>query len=122
MIRSGRGFQELVDCSGVIVIDFPSTTLLQAIATKKPVFVLTKHLPLAAEAGRLLGKRAYCSDRRDEFLSLLERFLFEGPEPRGPDPLNREFLERYGIYRDDGKVLERVFQVLSDLPRVKKSW
>ena len=121
VIKSERSFQDLVDHSGLVVIDFPSTTLLQAVATKKPVFVLTRHLPLTADVKNLLRKRAYCCDDLDKLLSLLERFIHEGPSIGGPDTLNQEFLERYGVYIDDGKVLERVLNILLGLPPATRS-
>jgi hypothetical protein len=110
-IIKDMAFPELVACAGLVVIDTPTTTLLQAIATRKPVFVLTRHLHLNEDADKLLRKRVYCCESRDKFLFLLGRYLITGPLPDEPDVENREFLEWYGVYRDDGKVAERVLSV-----------
>ena len=115
VLKEEGPFRDLLDRSAAVALDFPSTTLLQAIATGKPVFALTRHLPLDTGAEALLRKRAICTGDLAEFTSLLGRYLRHDGGLRLPDPSSREFLERFGVHHGDGGVLGRVLAVLSGL-------
>jgi hypothetical protein len=114
LITNNPSFTSLLHESEIIIIDFPSTTLLQAIASRKTVFVLIRFLELTNTAKQLLKKRAYCADDTREFLEMIEAYLQGKPISQRPDPDNSEFLEMYGISSRDGLVSERVITVLSD--------
>ncbi|MFH1429683.1 MAG: hypothetical protein ABIH39_08070, partial [Candidatus Margulisiibacteriota bacterium] len=53
-------FTDLLPLADVVVIDLPSTVLLQALTTSKPVFVYTGHLHIDDRAQKLLSRRASC--------------------------------------------------------------
>jgi len=116
--RAERSFVDLARSSESIVLDFPSTALLQSIAAGKPVFILTKHLKLTDKALALLGRRAWCTGELPDFLDGLGRHL-RGELP-GPDIRNTEFLEEYGIFRLDGKVAGRAVDVLLEAIRKRE--
>jgi len=111
-------FTGYLEGAGAVIIDLPTgTTLLQAIASGKPVFVLTKYLSFLPEALELLKKRAFCSPDIGEFTGLVTAYLEGKPLGQSPDPKNTEFLEKYGVGKLDGRVSERVLRVLGELSR-----
>ena len=112
IIKDGGSVSSLARISEIIIIDFPTTSMLQAIATKKKVFVLLKHLILTNKAKELLMKRAYCADDLDEFIEMVNCYLNGKPLQQKPDEQNTEFLEEYGIVKKDGKVIERVIDAI----------
>ena len=113
IMKNERSFSSLLQNSEIIIIDYPSTTLLQAIASKKTVFVLLKHISMTDDAKKLLMKRAYCSENLEEFVDLINCY-FKGIQlQQNPDRENIEFLEEYGISRRDGSVAKRVIDALN---------
>lgn len=116
VVKDEELFRDLLDRSAAVILDFPSTTLLQAVATGKPVLALTRHLPLDPEAEALLRRRAFCTGDLAEFTSFLARFLRHEEGIQLPDPSSREFLVRFGIHHPDGGVRGRVLELLSRLP------
>lgn len=104
----------LVDAS-IVIIDFPSTTLLQAIAAKKTIFVLFKHITMTPRAKILLQKRAYCYEEPDDLTCDVRKYLKNEPLDQSPDPDNTEFLEHYGINTTEGMVAIRVINALDNV-------
>jgi hypothetical protein len=115
IVKDQTKFSALLDNSDIVIIDFPSTVLLQAIAAKKVVFVLLKHQKLSGLATDLLKKRAYCSDDIDEFSAMIEKYLHNQPLDQHPDISNTEFLSAFGVHRPDGHVVSRAIDVLDHL-------
>ena len=115
LIKNEPSFPTLLHNSDIVIIDFPSTTLLQAIAAKKTVFVLLKHLTLTDKAQPLLKKRAYCSENLGEFLEMIHKYLNNESLEQTPDVNNTEFLEEYGIARKEGDISKRVIKILDDI-------
>jgi len=114
---SGFNYVDLAKRSDVIIIDWPSTTLLQAIALRKIVFVLLKHIKLTDEAVRMLKKRAYCSEDIDEFVEIIRRYFSNEPLDQNPDINNTEYLEMYGTSTLDGQVANRVLEILNNVTK-----
>lgn len=112
MIRKKERFISLLRDTNIVIVDFPSTTLLQAIAAGKTVFVLIEDKVLTPQAFTLLRKRAYCFRTAEELVSALRSFLKGDPLSQHPDSENREFLEAYGICQPDGKVKQRAANTL----------
>ncbi|MFH2106777.1 MAG: hypothetical protein ABII22_05950 [Candidatus Micrarchaeota archaeon] len=112
-IQAESTFDDLAPYAGVFVIDFPSTTLLQAITTNKPVFTTTQHCRLDKDAEILLKKRAYCFKTVEEMSKAINSFLDTGSVPGyDVDLNNHEFLKRYGTHLDDGKSAERAAKLV----------
>lgn len=63
----------------------------------------------AEELGR---KRAYCYEEPDELVEAVRKYLNKETLDQSPDPDNSEFLERYGIYKTDGKVAMQAIDAL----------
>lgn len=90
----------------LIVIDSPSTVLLQAAATDSKILVFNGIFKMTEAGLAALKKRAIYSDDLNSFLALLENTLlrrdFDNSSCR-----NDEFLRLYGTYLNDGHSLER---------------
>lgn len=110
-------FSELLGYADLVVLDWPSTTLLQAIATDKPVFVVMKHLWLFPRARRMLERRVVCADEPGELLSSLKEYLGNGIYPA--DINDNAFLKAYGTYHDDGHTGERAVAVVLQAVGIK---
>lgn len=93
-IRDECSSTDLLPLADVVVIDFPSTTLLQALTTSKPIFVYTGHLHIDDQAQKLLERRTSCHRDLRDFLNALEKFLSGGITD--VDLSDTEFLRKFG--------------------------
>jgi len=118
-VRGERQFTGLLPDAGFIVIDLPSTVLIQAVATRKPMFVLLLFLQLTDEAEELLRKRAFCYRSLGELLAALEGYLEGKALDQRPDVNNTEFLERYGITSSVDTVEDRALATLERILKAK---
>jgi len=103
-------FTDLLSYSDLIVLDYPTTVLVQAIAANKPVFVVMKHLHLFTEAWLMLQRRAVCADEPLELIEALKKYLATGIYPA--DLNDNSFLKAYGTFLDDGHSSERAVNEL----------
>ncbi len=94
-------FVDLLPQHDLVIVDSPTTTLLQAVATKLPVFVLMSVIRWPDEAISLLRKRAYCAESAEELMKALNRFLENGT--RSFDVNNEDFLKQYATHDGHGK-------------------
>lgn len=99
-IKQERSVVELLSNVDVIVIDYPFTTLLQALTTSKPVFVYLGHIHYDEDACSLLGKRAIYSKDLISFNNKLDEYLTN--KIYEADVYNRDFLISYGIASLEG--------------------
>lgn len=93
-IKNESSVVDLISNADVIVIDFPFTTLLQALTTSKPIFVYLGHIDYDEDACFLLGKRAIYSKNLEDFKNKLDIYLNTGIY--NADINNREFLLDFG--------------------------
>lgn len=110
VFRDERGLTDLMAESDVIVLDCPSTSLLQALQSGLPVFVLMRHWRHPPEARQWLEKRAVCADRVEDLSNHLTRFLESGHYPA--DRMNDQFLRAFGSHLNDGKSAQRAVSLL----------
>ncbi|MFH1506861.1 MAG: hypothetical protein ABIG46_00315 [Candidatus Omnitrophota bacterium] len=84
-----------------IIIERQSTPLNESIVTDSNIVVYNDRewCSLTAKAHQMLSKRAIVCDDEKTFLSKISDCLIGKPEKR--DILNREFIEKYCIYRGD---------------------
>lgn len=114
-IEFARGtptFQELLTDCDAVVLDFPSTTLLQALATSLPVFVLTRHLHFPKDVQEVLKRRAMVAEDTTDLAAMLRRFVQSGSY--AAETSDAEFLTAYATHRNDGQAARRVFEVIRD--------
>lgn len=106
-------FSEMINNYDIIIIDSPTTTLLEALTSKAPIFVLTSIISPPRRHISLLKKRAVCCYNAEDLIDKINNYLKSKSYPA--DVNNREFLELYGTFRNDGKSKERVIQVVNKL-------
>jgi len=107
---------ELVWAADLHVIDVPSTGLLEALLTPKPIVVLAdkRYERLHPEARALLQKRAVLAETPTDFRRQLRERLGTHDFAELASP-NQEFLLAYGLHRDDGRSAERALATLRGL-------
>ena len=112
---TGR-FSDLLPAADAVIIDYPSTTLLEALVTGKPVLVLVDSRVLAFDesAMKLLRKRARVASTPQELMELVQGFLGNGM-PHDDFSADNEFLREYGTHLGDGLSLERAAARLHQL-------
>jgi len=112
-IRDEYSFTELLPIADIIVIDFPQTTLLQALTTSEPIFAYTGQSAIDEKAQRLLRRRTFCHRDLKSFVGAIDEFLSGGSIDMDMD--HKEFLQRYGIYKGSSGIraataLENIIQ------------
>jgi hypothetical protein len=88
-------FTDLLPMADLLVIDFLSTPLLEALTTSKPIFVYTGHLYVQDQ--KLLERRAFCYSELKKLVSDLDKNLSGGWVGGNVDLDDKEFLKAYGI-------------------------
>ncbi|KJR99413.1 MAG: hypothetical protein VR68_09270 [Peptococcaceae bacterium BRH_c4a] len=105
-------FEELLLKSDVVILDLPSTVLLESVSSYLPVFVLLKHWRFSDQEHRLLSKRAVCHYSIDMLLESILLFMETGDYPAYIE--DREFIKSYATHLDDELSGERAFRVVMD--------
>lgn len=104
---------EIIPKGRAFIIDAPSTTILEVLCTKKPVFVLTQFLKLCNNAETLLKKRAICCPNVEllikELTAYTETGLFKA------DVTNQEYLSSYGTFLNNGKSAQRGVETVIEI-------
>jgi len=112
VILNEKTIPDLIEESEIILFDLNSTGLLQALCTKKPVFVFTGLDNHDEDAISLLKRRAYVFPKRDQFIDAVDKYLTGTPLPVCPDCTNTDFLSMYGTFLNDGRSGERAAEIL----------
>lgn len=104
-VKNVPSFVDLLDHCDVVVLDFASTPLIEAIAAGKPVFLLTKHLKIWKDTLKLLKRRVACFEHESELIRSLKSYIQTGLYPA--DLSDDEFLRACCTCSNDGKSCER---------------
>jgi len=106
---------EIIAVSDAVIIDIPSTALLEALLTDRPllIFADSRFITLREKARQLLKKRAIVAEKPEEFYSCLVEFLSSKFEVL--EQVDRSFIQEYGTYLDDGKSAERAFNKILEI-------
>jgi len=99
IIYDQHNFVDLLGQHNVVIIDSPTTTLLQAVATKLPVFVLMSVIRWSDEAIKRLRRRASVAAKADDLMTSFEDYVQDGTY-KG-ETGDQDFLEKYGIHNND---------------------
>jgi hypothetical protein len=113
VVRGSVGFESLLRQSDAVILDLPSTILLQALSLSKPTFVLMRYCRYSDELERSLRRAAFCVSTATELVAPLERFV--AGESYLPDANDSSFLRAVGTNDDDGETISRVVEVLRPL-------
>ncbi len=99
----------------LIVLNFPSTALLEALLTDRPVLVFVdgRSIRMFPEAKAALSKRAMVAATPEQFVSMFRRALSRGEVEVIPHP-DQSFLEMYGTHLNDGHSAERALGSILD--------
>lgn len=104
---------ELLWAADAHMLDIPSTGMLEAMLTPKPMLVLAdaQHIQLQPEARRMLQKRVWLAETPNDFTTALRQFLVKQQyaELTAPDD---EFLRAFGLPQNDGHSAERAVEAL----------
>lgn len=107
VIKNEVGFIDLLPFADMVVLDEPSTTLVEAAVLQKPIFLLTIDPKIFVNGSyELIRRRAVCSERPRELVEFIDKYLISGDYPA--DVNDRSFVKEYSAYLDDGKSLDRV--------------
>lgn len=120
VVEKYKSFTEVLPLANAVIVDFPSTVLLESLTTAKPLFVLTRFVELNEDAERLLKKRAICCDDVEDLIAHMEAFIKKGVYNANVN--NCEYLEEFGTFEDDGGSAERgVREILKRLNQHHKA-
>lgn len=97
----------------IILLDNRSTPLNESLATESNIIVYNDQdkSPFTENAANLLSKRAFVCNSKEEFLDQLEKCLNNRMIEK--DLENREFLEKYCIYKGDPKTY--IIRAIADI-------
>jgi hypothetical protein len=112
-IKDQGSFETLLAEADAVVLDFPSTVLLQSIATSLPVFVLVRHWQFPHAVRERLQRRAIVCDSAAELVNRLQEFIETSGYPA--DPQETSFLQGFGTYLNDGRSHERALNLVSTI-------
>ena len=109
---------DLVWAVDSIIVDHPSTALLEVLMTNKPLLVYAdKHsLRMFDEAKALLRKRATLVETTEEFVAQVEVFLKDGKFAELSEP-DDAFLSAYGTHLSDGLSAMRAANAIETIVR-----
>lgn len=110
LIGAERNLGKLLLNHDAVIIDSPTTLLLEALSTAIPAFVLLRTVRWPEECLPGLARRAVCEDDPNVLLQRLEDYLSAGEY--GADRRDRSFLRQYGTHLDDGRSGERAAALL----------
>jgi hypothetical protein len=98
IIREECNFTDLLPTADVIILNSPSTTLLQSLLVSRPIFLYYGHVNIDRDALKLLKKRVLCYKDYRLLIRELSAFL-SGDERvcKKIDTYNRDFLQAYGM-------------------------
>ena len=119
IIKRSPSFINLLSQSDIVVLDMPTTVLLEAVAASLPVFVLMRHWAYPAQALQLLTRRAVATGNLHYLMYALQKYLTRGVYPAHIE--NNDFLRAYGNFRDDGNSTKRAIGVIEGVLK-KKPW
>jgi hypothetical protein len=117
-ISDEHDFTELLAIADAVVIDWPTTTLLQAMAMGKPVFCLSTHRKFSVPVETMLRKRAVLEDKPEVLMERLGAFV--NTNAYQPDCSDGTFLQYLGVPLDAPGcelVARRLKEFISEFPR-----
>jgi hypothetical protein len=122
LVKAGRivsdmPFTELLRAFDAVVFDIPSTAMLEAMQTDRPMLVMadSRCITLLPEARQSLRRRVRLAEDPDEFIEALGEFLaLDYEAERNAD---REFIRSYGTHLDDGHSADRAARAVIELAR-----
>jgi hypothetical protein len=101
VISDTSSFTNLLPSAKIIILDNLSTTLMQALTTTVPLFILLTNRETSKDSLAALKKRAICSESVDVLINSIDQYINSDFYPA--DSTNEEALHLYGTFLGDGK-------------------
>jgi len=98
-----RGFTRLLPGANLVVLDWPYSTLLEAISTPVPVICYRKYWPLRSGVEEMIRKRCFLADSPEQ----LDDFLRQYTDGCLPVLNDQTLLRAFGTNEGDGRSLTR---------------
>ena len=110
---------ELIWTVDTIIIDHPSTAVLESVLSPAPLIVYADRncLRLKEEAKGLLSRRAQVAETRDQFLQVIDRLLRAG-DFRRIAQVDRSFELTYATHEGDGLSAARALAAIEQITHV----
>ena len=105
VVSAGAKFSDLLQTDDAVLVDSPTTTMLESISTPLPVFVLLGVVDHAPAAVRDLKRRAVCFAEPNDLIDAVGDWLARGNF--AADRRDDFFLRGYGIHLADGRRTNR---------------
>lgn len=99
LVRGRSSFAQHISWCDAVLLDFPSTTLLQSLAARRPTFVLSRYSRMSEEAEALLARSAIASVDAANLSRAVGAYALAGRFDADPD--NGEFLSACGVASGD---------------------
>jgi len=109
-------FVELLDVADLVILDSPTTTSLETLASGKPVLVFNNWFQWEPDSLELFKQSVVYSDDLEAFIGILRSFLSSGRF----DEARRDgsaYLRRFGTYLGDGGSAERAAATIERIAR-----
>jgi hypothetical protein len=106
-------FTNLLKSARCVILDVPATTLIEAVSTKIPIFVLYGREPWFEKPLRLIKKRAVVEEDPAKLMKHLDRYIKYGDYPA--DLNNNEFLEGWGSCFSVDQTKKNVMRTLKEI-------
>jgi len=103
-------YVDLLEKTNLVIIEWPYTALIQAIASGKQIICLNKNWELDIEVEKSLRKRCFFAKNNDELYALLLAF----DKGKLENLSNDDFINNYGNFKQDGKSWERAFNYIKN--------
>ena len=111
---------DLMQKADLVILDYPATSLIKAIAMKKEIIVFSGYFTIEKILQKRLEKMLFVSARKEEFFAMVQNYLEVGHSKRN-NRLYDEFLSDYGTFLNDGKSTMRIKEALENILS-EKQW
>lgn len=115
VVKNQTAVATLLKRSDVVILDTPTTMMLEAMALGLPIFVLTSVVAPPPAHLALLRRRVVCADSAAELMDRLESFLVSGRYPA--ELAECDYLKLYGTHHHDGGSARRAADIVAALVR-----
>ena len=112
VVHFEKSFVDLLKDADIVICDYPSTPVIEAIAAKKTIFVLLSSPHLRQESLDLLKKRVFWCENVEDFVTMISNYLNGTSLDQNPSIENYEYFELFGVDKLDGNVSKRALEIL----------
>lgn len=117
VVKDELSFAALLEAADIVILDNANTTIMEALASEKPMFLLvTNEEAFVPGALDKLKRRVGCFTDAGELALAVRRFIDSGEYPA--DMSDRTFFRDFAVHLDDGQSAKRaVAEVVKEVRR-----